>query len=203
LLPLITGGSRTFTCQQQLNLELEIIPERYTLLRNEIFQITSRVYSGSSFINGATVTFTYRFNDGSTTTNLGSSSCTTNQNGECTVQYNTPNIYGSLIITANAQYQNYLPASNELTINVVDCFADQNCRVYEYCSNRRCIDLRPMASSCNYFDYCENGRVPGTQQPCVWGEHCYSRNVDQQLTTQLCNDAGYRAHALVINCGGG
>ncbi|MBU5690208.1 MAG: hypothetical protein QXM68_03635 [Candidatus Aenigmatarchaeota archaeon] len=199
---LLSNSPRQIQCSAQLNIDLELILENNELnavRRGNQFTITARVYSGSALIQGANVYFEYFINGHY----LPQSSCTTNQNGECSVTYTAPNEYGILWITATATYQSYPPTLRDISVYVVDCFEDNHCQVYEYCTtDNRCFDLRPIARSCNYFDYCANGLVPGTNQPCQWNVHCYSANVDQSLVTPLCNDGNYIAHALVTNCGG-
>ncbi len=85
------------------------------------------------------------------------------------------------------------------------CTTNADCANYEYCDTagaktgtpNTCYDFRPEMTGCKYYDYCENGNIPGTPTPCStdWDSYCYTANTEQvdQIRT-ICSNADFIAH---------
>lgn len=83
---------------------------------------------------------------------------------------------------------------------IVSCTSDDDCpNCYEKCdidgsitgTPNICYDFRPLlTNTCRYYDYCENGYIPGTTTPCSpFDDYCYNAQ------SELCNDSNYACHA--------
>ena len=92
------------------------------------------------------------------------------------------------------------------TTTIPECTTDNECPYcYQECKDGYCYDFRPdIAGSCKYYDYCENGFIPGTSDPCPEcgnpginpGDICnndYCFNVEEIL----CRDVTARCHVKI------
>jgi len=98
------------------------------------------------------------------------------------------------------------------TTTFCECTTNDDCPNYKYCDSTSCgtcVDLTQYAIDCNYFDYCENGKKPGTNDNCEWMENCYWKNAedkignddeDMEFFLNLCHDESRANHALFIEC---
>ncbi|MBU5688217.1 MAG: hypothetical protein KQA31_02290 [Candidatus Aenigmarchaeota archaeon] len=186
--------------------------ETLTFIKGEKVIIDGYVYSGSNLISKANVNITIR---NFTLQEKFRSNTTTNNKGKFSFNYTINSDYGNWLVELTAQKSGYEDAILYLVFNVADCFEDNDCPVYAYCSSDlKCIDLRPYAKGCNYFDFCKNGTVPGTEiligipdkklsntgAKCIYGIHCYSQTMSEEEMWPLCNDNNYANHSLIINC---
>ncbi|MBU5688733.1 MAG: carboxypeptidase-like regulatory domain-containing protein [Candidatus Aenigmarchaeota archaeon] len=212
----LTNSPKTIQCSKSLTISADVIKDgcsqitdankdkckKYKdlirVMRGEKIIVNGYVYSGNDLISGANVQIIIK---NSTRQEKFKSNTQTGSNGAFSFTYTINSDYGSWLIELTASKPGYQDGQTTLLFDVVDCFKDDDCPIYAYCSeNLKCIDLREFAASCNYFDYCDNGKIPGTQQNCVYGIHCYSKNIPENEMWPLCNDNNYAAHSLIINC---
>ncbi|MCD6226554.1 MAG: hypothetical protein J7J93_02040 [Candidatus Aenigmarchaeota archaeon] len=120
-------------------------------------------------------------------TKRGMSSCSCNKKGEWTVKLKPIEIHSPYTIQA-------------FWTPLTSCTSDDDCpNCYEKCdidgsitgTPNICYDFRPLlTNTCRYYDYCENGYIPGTTTPCSpFDDYCYNAQ------SELCNDSNYACHA--------
>ncbi len=138
--------------------------------------------------------------------------CTTDQQGTCLFQYIIPSTLnlqqelGTWVVKANATTTDYKIARAETQFQVIECRNSQGCFCHEYCSNNKCVDLRPLMTGCMYYDGCfstqdfYSGNPINNRDQCCTNGNCntyYCANVDEAI----CEDQYYLCHGWFINCG--
>ncbi len=192
-LRVLANSPKTITCQTR-PLQLSLSKNTSTIQRGDGLKITVQAMSDNNYVSNIQINFEIRDKNNQTRS---TQSCIT-LNGQCSIVYELPrtissNDYGTWTVTATSSPQGYQTAIASTTFNVIECKNSDGCECYEYCSNNKCTDLRPLIQDCMYYDGCQ-------------GEDCCQNGVcdDKKCVNveeAICEDQYYLCHGWFINCG--